>query len=75
MGINIEKNKPIPEKGRRGKYPWPDMEIGDSFLAISRHAAFGSLFNYNKNMKAKRKKQIGIETKAEGNGCRVWRIK
>lgn len=75
MSIKIEKNKPIPEKGRKGKYPWGDMEVGDSFLASSRHVVFGSLANYNKNMKAKRRKQIGIETQTEGNQCRVWRIK
>ena len=75
MSIKIEKNKPIPERGRKGKYLWGEMKIGDSFLADSRHPVFGSLANYNKKMKAKRKKQIGIETRAEGNGCRVWRIK
>lgn len=29
--ITIEKGIPIPPKSRRSKYPWEQMEIGDSF--------------------------------------------
>jgi hypothetical protein len=77
-GIRIEKDRPIPDidsKGKRGKYPWSEMKIGDSFLVEVRQWAFGSLANYNKKMKARKQKQIKIETRAEGNKCRVWRIK
>lgn len=75
MKVKIEKNKPIPEKSARGKYPWDSLEIGDSFLADGRQVAFGSLYNYNKKMKARKQKQIKIETRKEGDKCRVWRIK
>jgi hypothetical protein len=32
--ISIEKNIPLPvaKKGRTAKYPWGQLEIGDSFL-------------------------------------------
>ena len=31
--FTVEKNKPVPQSGSGGpKYPWPKMEIGDSFL-------------------------------------------
>jgi hypothetical protein len=76
MNVIIEKNKPIPEtKTKQGKYPWSDMAIGDSFLAGSRHLAFGSLANYNSRMKRLKQRQIKIETHMEGDKCRVWRIK
>jgi hypothetical protein len=32
MKYKIEKNVPIPEKKGRKKYPFGDMEIGDSFV-------------------------------------------
>lgn len=75
MNVKIEKGKSIPERSSRGKYPWPTLEIGDSFLADTRYVAFGSLANYNKKMKRLKKKQIRIETRTEGDKCRVWRIK
>ncbi len=75
MSIIIDKGKNIPEYSRQGKYPWPDLEIGDSFLAETRHVAFGSLSYYNKKMKKQKKRQIKIETRTENGKCRVWRIK
>jgi hypothetical protein len=75
MSIKIEKGKPIPDHSKQGKYPWSTIEIGDSFIADSRHVAFGSLANYNKKMKLRKQKQIRIETRKEGDKCRVWRIK
>jgi hypothetical protein len=74
MSIKIEKDKPIPE-GRKFKYPWSQMNIGDSFLADSRHAVWASVMNYNKKMRREKKKQIKISTqKQKPYGCRVWRI-
>lgn len=75
MSIKIEKGKPIPEHSNQGKYPWGELQIGDSFLVGSRHWAFGSLANYNKKMKRRKQKQIKIETRKDGDKCRVWRIK
>lgn len=75
MSIKIEKGVDIPEHHSQGKYPWGTLEIGDSFLADTRFVAFGSLAYYNKKMKRLKKKQIKIETRTEGDKCRVWRIK
>jgi hypothetical protein len=30
--IDIEKGVPVPDTPHFAKYPWPDMEIGDSFV-------------------------------------------
>lgn len=76
MIVEIDKNKPMPS-GKRGtqKYPWSELKIGDSFLIDTRHWAFGSLAYFNKKMKKLKKKQIKIETRSEGDKCRVWRVK
>ena len=76
MNVEIEKNKPMPS-GTRGKqkYPWAELKIGDSFLVDIRQWAFGSLAHFNKKMKRLKKKQIKIETRSEGDKCRVWRVK
>ena len=82
--LKIEKNIPIPsrEYGRNGspktKYPFREMEIGDSFYvsaigkgetqAISRNI-LNSASSYNK--KHKRKK---FTTRIVAGGIRCWRI-
>lgn len=76
--FKIEKSVPVPASlaGRRAKYPWRDMDVGDSFFVplngeqrltdlrsqVSRaaYSAFG---------------KGGSATRQEGNGVRVWRIK
>ena len=40
--IKIDKNIPLPDNlefNTNGKYPWHKMQIGDSILVDSRHAA------------------------------------
>lgn len=66
--IKIDKGVPIPPR-RAGahKYPWYDMEIGDSF------------FTEEEKVRAAASK-IGprtghrYATRAEGDGYRVWRV-
>jgi hypothetical protein len=74
IDVKIDKGRPMPEKSGRGKYPWSELAIGDSFLVKSRQFAFGSLANYNKKMKARKQKQLKIQTRSEGDKCRVWRV-
>lgn len=72
--IKIEKGIPIPE-GRLGatvKYPYKDMEVGDSFYIAdyrkgrSSEAAMRQFIKLNKlNWK--------IRTKREDTGLRIWR--
>lgn len=33
--IQIDKGIPIPGRGRKAKYPWRQMEVGDSFIIIN----------------------------------------
>ena len=68
--IPVDKGVPIPD-GNRKKYPWTDMEVGDSFLIPgARHGAAGSMI-------ASRKKHVGHQyvCRMEDAGLRVWRVK
>lgn len=73
--VKLEKNKPIPERNGKNKYPWATMQIGESFITESRFPVFGSLAYFNSKQKKRKQKQIGIETRQEGDKCRVWRVK
>ena len=60
--VEIEKGIPIPPK--RGRYPWNNMEVGDSFFAIERVAASWASRRHGRRFSMRR----------EGDGWRVWRI-
>lgn len=75
--MKIEKGIPIPMgAGRKGppiKYPWPDMEVGDSVFfdgepkgADAKQGTAARLWGNNHGRK--------FAARKEGNGVRVWRI-
>lgn len=64
--IKIEKGVPIPD--RRGKYPWADMDVGDSFFV-----ATDKVENFRRNVYGKNRNGKKFTARAEGNGVRVWR--
>jgi len=75
----IEKNVPIPETTSRNKYPWPEMEVGNSVLVMAdadesldllQNKANSSLWHC-RQMTGKRFKTM---IDRENNGVRVWRI-
>ena len=72
MEIKIEKGIPIPagQQGAPRKYPFDEMEIGDSFLVaeekIRSVRALASL--------AKKKNGMKVATRKVDGGFRVWRI-
>lgn len=65
--FKIDKTIPIPPKqmGREPKYPWKEMEVGDSFLVpnITREK-INATSPHGKYLK-----------RQEDGGVRVWRIK
>lgn len=68
--ITIDRNIPIPKisRGSRpSKYPWAEMEIGDSFV-MNRKRPNGTVSAANKRYSCK-----FIARTVEG-GVRVWRI-
>jgi len=65
--IKIDKGVPVP-LNRRTKYPWADMEVGDSFFVVTDKIA-----NFKRNVYAKNRNGKEFTARAEGDGCRVWR--
>ena len=69
--IKVEKGIPIPPTSNRGKYPWLQMEVGDSFFAPGRKTSqIGSCYNriVGKTFRSRTRIENGVK------GVRVWRI-
>lgn len=69
--IKIEKNVPMPKvgSGRRTKYPFGDMDIGDSFSSPDQRVASASL-HYGK----RHDKKFSMQRQPDGS-YRTWRVK
>lgn len=71
--FKIEKNVPLARSGG-SKYPWKEMEIGDSFFVPcapsedpkKKRASVASIAKYGLG-------NGSYQTAIEGNGVRVWR--
>ena len=78
IGI-IEKNVKIPVVHSKNKYPWDQMEVGDSVLIIADKGQtlfdlkrkVGPSARYYGAVIGKKFKTLKID---EENGVRVWRI-
>ena len=73
--MKIEKNIPIPESAGESKYPFKDMEVGDSVFVegqTSQGAAMMSAKNierrYGVKFSARKRTEDGVD------GVRIWRI-
>lgn len=71
--FKIEKNVALPKHARTSKYPFADMEVGDSFANpdTTRTALYTAAYQWAKQ-DGNGKKFIVRE---EGKGARIWRIK
>lgn len=68
----VEKGHPVPKDRRRWKYPWRDLEVGDSFFVPKVDRTLKQMQNvtYCKNRnKAKR-----FVCRPIDGGTRVWRV-
>lgn len=69
--INIDRGVPIPPPlimGRQPKYPWRQMQVGDSFFVAKKKARFTSTIS-----RMKKKSGMQFIARPEGEGTRVWR--
>ena len=70
--IKIEKDVPIPlrPRGKPSKYPWADMEPGDSFFVpgVLPAKISGSVGA------ARNRHGFRLTMRAENGGTRVWRL-
>jgi hypothetical protein len=65
--VELEKDVPVPESRKR--YPYREMEIGDSFFVEG-----GGLQNIcNQNYRTGKKLGMSFIARKEVNGVRVWR--
>lgn len=65
--MKIEKDIEIPTKHARTKYPFAEMEVGDSIYSDVISASTSARgWGYRNNKK--------FTTRREGNGYRTWRI-
>lgn len=69
MAIKVEKDVPIPAGDNRSKYPFAELEIGDSFtVEKSKYSSLRNLASYRKNRYGET-----YVVKVEGEKVRVWR--
>lgn len=70
--VQIEKNIPFPDPspGRRSKYPWRELKVGDSFAydgpAVNAQSA--ATYYTNKTNKT-------FRARKHNGSTRVWRVK
>jgi len=72
MTLEINKGVPYP-KGRWRKYPFGDMEVGDSFLAECEKERFKSI-GCSILVGAKRYQPKKFRIHRETGGIRCWRV-
>lgn len=81
MKYKIEKNVPVPDNiGRRGqppKYPFGDMEVGDSIVAkrLGRQAAYVYGWRNKKKFVSKIEKRLRPGFVSNNDLFRIWRVK
>ncbi len=69
MTVKIDKGIPMPPCNRAGKYPWKEMEVGDSFLMDG-----DPVYAANTANKAGRKHGRKFSSRKTREGMRVWRV-
>jgi hypothetical protein len=72
--FKIEKNIPVPIKAKNieAKYPFMEMEVGDSFFVPNMRKE--SLSTTICKWRKRRKIKFQFLTAKERNGVRVWKI-
>jgi hypothetical protein len=67
--ISVELEKGVPLPVARQKYPYKEMEVGDSFFVFA-----GGIQNVcNQNYRMGKKLGMSFIARKEGDGVRVWR--
>lgn len=78
--FEIEKGIPMPEKqkkktGAAAKYPWEQMEVGDSFFIPNPPTQANGRFTSMYAVASKRYAPKRFEQRQENGGLRIWRVK
>ena len=68
INVGLDKDVPLPEARKR--YPYKEMEVGDSFFVEG-----GGIQNIcNQNYRTGKKLGRSFIARKEDNGVRVWRV-
>jgi len=73
--IEVEKGIPVPERKGRGnepRYPFADMEVGDSFAMDCDYLLEKRLRGAAAQWSRRNGQRMTV--RREGNQCRVWRV-
>lgn len=78
--IKIEKNVPFFKTKREKKYPFDEMDIGDSFLFKPKDELIEKGRSYilmaaNYYKKKRNKHDLKFKTAIENGNVRIWRVK
>jgi hypothetical protein len=66
--MQIESNIPFEDHSKNRKYPWGDMQVGDSVLITDNtHSARCSAYSYGKRNGKE------FRSRSEGDGLRIFR--
>lgn len=71
--MDIDKNVPIPLPGGRRKYPWAEMEVGDSVLLEGFHST-AECYPYRAALNYAAYWGLKFTARAVEGGVRIWRI-
>jgi hypothetical protein len=77
--FKIDHDVPIPNAPRNSRYPWDQMQVGDSFFVPDPDGKNGHLKLLNTMAgcasNQKKKKKTVYTVRSESNGVRIWRVK
>jgi len=77
MAITIDKNISIPVSHNHKKYPFDEMEIGDSFYVEANGSQLNSVQTKLKSAAShwmvRNRKSYLFVTRRQGDGIRIWR--
>lgn len=74
MSFSIEKDVPLPEKNVRGKYPFDQMEVGDSFFVVNKDTTQMSALCKRAGKRLEGRFVTAKVEKDGQSGVRVWRM-
>lgn len=74
MSFVIEKDVPLPERNVRWKYPFDQMDIGDSFFVANKDTTQMSALCKRANKRLERRFVTAKAEKGSQSGVRVWRM-
>ena len=74
MSFEIEKNVPLREKNVRWKYPFDEMEVGDSFFVENKDTTQMSALCKRAGKRLGARFVTAKARKDNAEGVRVWRM-